>query len=624
MKKVRKTLAIFSTGLTIILGAFVWIMLGAGEKNGSTSLLVSLLLIVGVAVAAQVIYALKGQIFEFDGRLAKREVLFSIICFQIVMQFSFGFALYAINQTELQNDGFDSAYAHFTALQQSAAGNDISGYQALDLAKDIPEQVERVFLATDGRNYDPSNYYRFPISDGMLLMSKSQSFINNNLRDFALSLLMSLIVSVLLMGEIVLLAIKLIERRNMVAVSETPVKPPPLHPAGYLRQIAFLFYFTGYLSVSFIPIMARDFAASNPQADFIAGLPYSVEAMSSCAAIFLTMRVFTKKGWKPSYLLGAGFYILGLTASAISPDVYTFIASRALIGIGYGFCWMTLRNVASLSGDKAQNFADLTSGIYAGIMCSVPFGAVLADMAGYRVVLITSALLSIAVIIFTMRFSNVIISIEAAESRAKSRLLPRDIGILAVFLALVVIPTGITDSFRAYLLPLYINDLDMPTTYVGRVSFVYNLCLVYISSTLMLKAVRRYLNRVLLQNILHMLIISAALFITAYLGGFVAILIAGALLGSADGFGFSVQNSYILSTSAASKIGTVRLLTWISLFKKFVAMFAPFMFGLFIINGFGGLSLMAALFIVLAALAVIIITLLQRNDKTDQRSDKII
>ncbi|MCL2096717.1 MAG: MFS transporter [Oscillospiraceae bacterium] len=630
MKKVRISTAVFSAGLTVALGVFVWVMLGAGSGGKSGILLGSLSLIVGVTVAAQVIYALKGQIFEFDGRLAKREVLFALICFQVVMQFSFGFSLYAVNQTELQNSGFDSAYAHFIKLQQLSDGNNISDYMRLDLEAGIPEHIDGVFShgGEDYAVYDASGYYRFPVNGGRILMSKSQKYFNGLLRDFALSLIMSLVVSVLLMVEVVLLAVKLIDGRNVS--SGDPELTAAIYgeealnersgrdssgPAGYLRQIAFLFYFTGYLGASFIPIMARNLAGSSPAADFIAGLPYSVEAFANCAAILFTAGIFGKRGWKPPYFMGVAIFIAGLTASALSPNVFVFIASRGLVGMGYGFCWMTLRNVAAQRGAKAQSFAELSSGIYAGIMCGVAFGAVLADMAGFRTVLMISAAMALAASVFPMTLRNE--SEKAGKDSGDYKIIklsPKDIAVFAVFLALIVIPTCISEAFRGYLLPLYINDLELPTAYIGRVSLAYNLCLVYISSTLLLKIVWKYIKNPLFQNITHMVVISAALFSAAYLGGFTAILIAGILLGSADGFGFSAQNSYILDMRVSEKIGLTRMLTLFSLFKKFSAMLAPFVFGLFIMNGFGGLGLMGVMFIICAAGASVLILLLKRNN----------
>jgi len=602
-KRIRLALAVFCTGLTAVLGVFVWIMLNVGTM--SNVLLTTLVLVAAVTAVAQIIYALRGQIFEFDGRLATREILFAVIGFQIVMQFSFGFSVYAVNQTELQNRSFDAAYSYFIELQDAAPGNTLNDFRTLDLETGMPQCVEAVLLVGFDDVNDPEHYFRFPISDGRLLMRKSTAYFRNHLQDFALSMIMSLVISVLLMAEIVYLAIKLLNSKQMKTEKD---------PALYLPQIAFLFYFTGFLGTSFIPIMARNFAGSHPNADFVAGLPYSVEALFSCAAIILTPGFFRKKGWKPLYLAGSGLFVAGLLASALSPNVFAFIASRALVGLGYGFCWMTLRNIATLNENRALNFAGLSSGIYAGVMCGVAFGAVLADMAGFNTVLLVSAILALTAAAFVLIMKNAVKTAGTARSGEKIILGVRDFAVFFVFLVLIVIPTSVADAFNGYLMPLYINNLELPTAYIGRVSLVYNLCLVYISSMVLLKIVWRYIKIPLLINTLHMLVISAALFAAAYIGGFVAILIAGALLGSADGFGFSVQNSYLLDTRVSQRFGSIRMMTFISLFKKAAAMLAPPVFGLFIMNGFGGLGAMGALFIVCGLAGTLFILILSRKE----------
>jgi predicted MFS family arabinose efflux permease len=527
------------------------------------------------------------------------------------MQICFGFSLYAVRQTDLQNASFDSAYSHFTVLQQSAADNTASGYNALNLEEDKPEFVESIFcVANDYLGVNDSNiidnYYRFPISGGKLLMKKSPAYFTKRLQEFGVSLLMSLVISILLMAEIVFFFVKFID-------SHKDKEAARAGPAGYLRQISFLFYFTGYLGSSFIPILARNLNGDNPNADFIAGLPYSVEALANCLAILLATRFFRKKGWKPPYVMGVCIFIAGLLFSALSPNVYLFIISRAVAGTGYGFCWMTMRNITTLSDDIAGNFSSLTSGIFAGIMCGVAFGAVLADQVGYRNVLLISSLMAVIAAVFPMILRN-----DTAESSGTQgtdiKLSFTHIAVFIVFLILFVVPTCISDAFCGYLLPLYVNKSNFPTAYVGRASLVYNLCLVYISSTFLRKLVYKFISNQLFHNTLHMLIISLALFAAAYLGGFQAMIIAAALLGSCDGFGFSVQNAFILNTAVSKKIGNAQMLTYFSLFKKFSAMLGPIVFGLFIARGFQGLSAMGTGFLICILIGTTLIVFLRKKE----------
>jgi predicted MFS family arabinose efflux permease len=273
---------------------------------------------------------------------------------------------------------------------------------------------------------------------------------------------------------------------------------------------------------------------------------------------------------------------------------------------------MTLRNVATLSGDRAERFAGLFSGIYAGIMCGVAFGAVLADLIGYNAVLLVSAAMTLVAVVFPMTLRNDKGTVSESDGR-ETTLSPGDICIFVVFMALIAVPTCIAEAFRGYVLPLYVNKLELSTAYIGRVSLVYNLCLVYVGSTIVIKLVKRFIKNALFQSAPHLVVISLALFAAAYAGGLQGMIIAAALLGSADGFGFSVQNAFIVETRISKKIGSIRMLTWFSLLKKFGAMLGPPVFGLFIMNGFQGLGAMGAAFMICFLLGMPLLILFQKH-----------
>ena len=561
-----------------------------------------LLIIGGVTIISQTIYALKGQIFEYDGRLAAREILFSVICFQCIMQFGFGFALYAVNQTDLQNRSYDSAYEYFIDLQQLAPGNNPDSFLAIDLEEDMPEYIESVVILRKETGV-LDGYFRFPITGGSLIMKKNEAYFREVLKNFAMDMLMSLIISVLLMVEIVYLMAKYLDN-GMRGERNTAV--------GYLRQFSFLFYFAGFLGASFVPILARDLYGDSPNANFIAGLPYSVEALFNCAAILSVAPIFRKYGWKPPYAMGVIVFSLGLLLSAAATGVFFFIFSRAVVGLGYGLCWMLLRNITTIDDNRRENFGSLTAGTYAGIMSGIAFGAVLADKIGYSGVLLISACLSLVLLAFPMLVRNEKPTEIERAGGMNIKLLPRDIAVLGVFLCLIVIPTVIADAFCDYVSPLYINDLGLPTSYVGRVTLLYNLCIVYISTTVMMKLIVKIFKSELMRNISHMAFISLALFCVAYIGGFGAILIAAVILGSGDGFGFSVQNAYLLNSRVSQKLGVWNTLTYLSLFKKFAAMLAPMVFSMFL-GIAGGLAVMAVIFIGCAVVCLAAITMMSRN-----------
>ena len=116
----------------------------------------------------------------------------------------------------------------------------------------------------------------------------------------------------------------------------------------YIRQIAFFFYLASRLSSAFIPVMAK--SLPNPFSGMsdttVAGFPQSAETLLTCAAIFLTTLLLEKKGWKQPFLTGLSMVAAGTLLSAFSVNLLLFILARAVVGLGYGFCWMTLRRAS--------------------------------------------------------------------------------------------------------------------------------------------------------------------------------------------------------------------------------------------------------------------------------------
>ena len=77
-------------------------------------------------------------------------------------------------------------------------------------------------------------------------------------------------------------------------------------------------------------------------------------------------------------------------ATAFAGPILLFILARALTGLGYGFCWMTLRNFALFGRneeEKSEGFSLLNAGLYAGINCGSVLGSILADKVGYQIIL---------------------------------------------------------------------------------------------------------------------------------------------------------------------------------------------------------------------------------------------
>ena len=185
--------------------------------------------------------------------------------------------------------------------------------------------------------FQKEQYLRFELYNQHL----EESVIRGELVNTSVELLTTLVISVFFSVEMVWLMIKLTTERRQ----ERTLQPTAL---SYVRQIAFLFYFASRLSAAFIPIMAKNFGETvfGMSTNAAAALPQSTETLLTCAAILITTEILTRKGWKLPFGIGLLLVAFGTFLSAVSPTLIVFIGARAVVGLGYGFCWMTLRNLA--------------------------------------------------------------------------------------------------------------------------------------------------------------------------------------------------------------------------------------------------------------------------------------
>lgn len=451
--------------------------------------------------------------------------------------------------------------------------------------------------------FQKEQYLRFELYNQHL----EESVIRGELMNTSVELLTTLVISVFFSVEMVWLMIKLTTERKQ----ERTLQPTAL---SYVRQIAFLFYFASRLSAAFIPIMAKNFGETvfGMSTNAAAALPQSTETLLTCAAILITTEILTRKGWKLPFGIGLLLVASGTFLSAVSPTLIVFIGARAVVGLGYGFCWMTLRNLALFGkndSEQAWGFSMLNAGLYAGMNCGSSLGAILAEKFGYQNVFFIAAAL-------TLLCSGVIIRMENAVLPRREEVLPEEkehvsfsvwekLQVIS-FSVFMIAPSCIVASYLGYFLPLYFESMGRGVADVGRAQLLYGVVIVYIGPRLSRMIIERDKN-LLISNYVYNLLFSAGLLIVGGFGGMTMAIIAVLCLAVADSFGFSVQNNYFLALPPVKNMGGSKSLSYLSLLKKITEMLGPTMFALVITLGFErGVQLLGGVFI--AALAMFFLT----------------
>lgn len=463
--------------------------------------------------------------------------------------------------------------------------------------------------------FQKEQYLRFVLFDQHL----TEETIRAELMDTAVELLTTLVISVFFSVEVVWLMIKLTTEKKQA----DRIQPTAL---SYVRQLAFGFYFASRLSASFLPIVAKSFGETvfGLSANGAAALPQSAETLLTCAAIFITTEILTRRGWKLPFGIGLLLVAGGTFLSAIAPSLVVLIVARAVVGLGYGFCWMTLRNLALFGRndrEQAWGFSMLNAGLYAGMNCGSSLGAILAEKFGYQKVFFMAAALTLLCSAAIVRMENAVLRESgqaASKGQKKGETEQREAGFslkeklqVVSFAVLMIAPSCIVASYTGYFLPIYFESIGRGVADVGRAQLLYGVVIVYIGPKLSRFVIRRD-RKLLGANCAYNLLFSAGLLFLGCVGGLSAAMLGVLCLALGDSFGFSVQNNYFLALPSVRRMGASRSLSCLSFLKKLTEMLGPTLFAAVIVLGYErGVLLLGVIF----AAAAVLFAGLQLADK---------
>ncbi len=639
-KKKRWYLLGFAVLITALVIGFLSVVNLSQPRAVRGTLDMTLLITGGAAAAALTVFIFKGDIFDDDGKMLKNAILFMMIAVICIVQFTLLFATFSFRLTDFNRESLEKSTAIFETIRESGGEMDLS-------AIPLPDEIERIYSTEDASAVNPTEAYRFPLGERTIVMEISGQYMRQVILKILVDLLTVLVGSIILTVELVIFALKYIEDRFDRTDGEGAAAGAGC-PAGggvreyrmvsYVRQIAFLFYFASRMGTPFIALLAKRLGGSffGIPENVLAGIPQSAEFLFTCVAIFLTSLLIEKQGWKLPFAGGLFIVAAGTVFSALAPDLAMFIMARAVVGVGYGFCWMTLRNFAlfaSTGEEKALCFALLNAGIYAGMNCGAVMGSILADIIGYVPVLLLSSGLTVLCAVPILGLENVRYVKPAAEEDtdaedvqaggagasakagtladageagrygkrggAGQRITAADLLQLGVFIVLLIVPSCILGSYLGYYLPIYLTDLGGQVSDIGRAQLIYGLIIVYLGPA-MVRVMQKYYV-VKRWSVLYNLVFAGGLLLFGLWGGTAPAMVTMAVIGLADAFGFVAQNNYFLDFRVSQKLGHSKALSCISIIKKLAEMLGPMVFGfLFVFPGTTGVAVLGAVFIAAA------------------------
>jgi predicted MFS family arabinose efflux permease len=331
---------------------------------------------------------------------------------------------------------------------------------------------------------------------GRLVMVQDRDFVNQRLRRLALDLGTTLVICLILLGELANLFAMFagfdVRGRREAAVGQRKTTRL-LDKTLLVRAMCFLFFFGYDMVLTFIPLAARDLGGSflGLSASVLSSLPISAEMTLAGVGILLVGTFARTMPWHRLFLGGIVCAAAGGLLAASAPSIAMLILARAVAGLGFGLTLMSGQLGLLNQGNRAEGLGNMFAGIFAGSLCGCAVGAMLAEHFSYQTVFLASGLLiplALSLLPFTSRAEPEAEAGRAPDAPAHAAGLqvapllaflrqPR----LWALLALVSLPAAsCLSGFLYFIVPVRMEGLGVTQGDVGRLFMLYGLCFIYL------------------------------------------------------------------------------------------------------------------------------------------------
>ena len=407
------------------------------------------------------------------------------------------------------------------------------------------------------------------------------------LKAIALDTATILLISILFSVELVIILFNFLQQKDMKTDENQTTN------YGMIRPVAFAFLFAVTLSVSFLPLHMADIyrPIAGLSKDLVLGLPISIEILFTLLILFPCASWMNKKGWHPPFLYGGLITAVGMFLSGIADGPVEFIIYRGILGIGYGLSWMSFQGFVityAREEERAQGLSRLVAGIFAGSICGGATGAMLADKFGFRPVFFIQAgilLLILTIIVITMRslFARTVPLTETTQLTEEKRnygAFILDKNIFSTFWFSIIPTSFCVVGILYFVIPLYLYQIGVSQSDIGRVFMVYGLCMIFIAPY-----IGEWIDNARNKKLFIMiggLCGGLGLLFFAFYDGLWAAVIMVFMLGMSSSFGSSSQVVFVLNSKATEKVGYGKAISFQRSADKLGQMFGPVIFGLII------------------------------------------
>jgi len=453
--------------------------------------------------------------------------------------------------------------------------------------------------------------------EGHIRVQLYRKVIGEKIKEIILDSLTVVIISLLFVVELLFFLLIFI-RKQLQTVHGQEREADASEAYTIIRPAAFMFIFAADLSVSFLPLHMENLYEPilGLSKDIVIGLPISVEMFFVGISLVIAGRWMDKKGWQTPFLFGILLCSIGALLSSLAGNAYHFIASRGILGFGYGMSWMAAQGFIFTKTDitmRARGLSYLVAGIYAGSICGGAAGAMLAERIGYGPVFIVAMGIMMLIIPFVLLFMKQYYGRPEQDERKKDERLKlsqyfkfifnRNIFSLLIFSSM---PAGLTlVGFLYYVSPIYLNRIGTSQSNIGRALMVYGLFMIYLAPVVS-RFVDRSTNKKLyiaLSGVLG----GIGMLVFNFYSGLFAIVLAIFMLSLASSFGFASQSVFALNLKITQDIGTGKAMGIYRAVERLGQVLGPICIGaiIAIIGVEKGITVIGAIYVTLTLLFIL-------------------
>ena len=424
--------------------------------------------------------------------------------------------------------------------------------------------------------------------------------INSMKKSVLLGIVITLIFVWLLMGE--LLSYILSKSQAEMEMQEKRVRGDTMQksfPHYYIRLMVFSLFAAYNLTTTFLPMVIVRGAVETLGKDcpsFIMALPISVNLFIIGLMALFCESIIKKMGVKKIILLGTSLSVISnILIFACMTNYPALMLALVIDGIGVGLSTNAMYLMVSRireAKNRSLGYASYNAAQISGINFGMLFGAALALNIGRNLVFpLVSLMWIFSALLFVLLWRAISSETEPINENPaveKVRNTPRHVlGFLTrrkvwSFILFVQTPFALMGSFVYYYLPLYSEAVQMSEIVVAILMMLYSLFAIYLGNSLT-KWVIEHTGKCGLY--ISILLSVCAVLVYALTGTFAGLLAAIFMLGLANGFGHSVQQTQFSLLDECDSFGVANAMG-IYNFTDFIGQsFGPAVMGLVFFSG---------------------------------------